>query len=193
MLSALLLAGAIAAPSVRADDPDLGPWALSVFGGPGSRLDATGTLEHLPDYETTDDRLVAVALSRRLAWIADALSLDGELMGAHHYGDERYQEIGLGMYLHWHDFPWNDRLRTTFGIGIGPTYTTTYPTLEFGPGEAHRSRILNQFNPELTFALPSEPQTSLLLRLQHRSGIFGLINGVWDSSNYLTVGLREQF
>ena len=38
-----------------------------------------------------------------------------------------------------------------------------------------------------------DPSTALLFRLQHRSGVFGTFGGVWDASNFLTIGLRRQF
>ena len=185
---------AVLAGTSRADDGTDRPWAVSIFGGPGSDLDLSDTLKHLPSFDNSSDRIAAVALSRELArFDGGALSLDGELMGAHHFGNQRYEEIGAGLYARWHVFPWNDRVLTTMAIGIGPSYTTATPELEFQPGEVHHSRVLNQFNPEITFALPSQPQTALLLRLQHRSGMFGLIDGGWGSSNYLAVGLRQHF
>ncbi len=78
-------------------------------------------------------------------------------------------------------------------VGPGSSYTSVYPALELQDGSNNRSRTLNQFNLEMTLAMPRCPTTSLMERLQHRSGIFGTVGGVYDASNFLTVGVRQDF
>lgn len=202
-LEAALLVIPIAAANERPGVFDLGSWrwaggddrlhSLAVFAGEGTERNLSDTLENLVDFEGSTDRVVAVAAGRRIAWFRDQLSLDGEAFYARHYGRERYHEVGLAAYLRWHEFPWSDILVTSFAIGAGPSYTTIYPLLESSEKEEDRSRILNQFNLEITVALPDYRHTSLVTRLQHRSGMFGIINGVRDASNFLTVGLRHEF
>jgi hypothetical protein len=55
------------------------------------------------------------------------------------------------------------------------------------------SDFLNLASPEITFALPDHPEDELVLRYQHRSGIFGLMNGVDEASSFATVGFRHLF
>ena len=60
-------------------------------------------------------------------------------------------------------------------------------------GNNKSSSFLNFFSPELTLALPSHPDDELLLRFHHRSGIFGLINGVDTGAQFGTIGFRHRF
>jgi len=166
-------------------------WGLSIFGGLGSQLAMSGTVKRLPDIDDSGDRIIGLAVSREVSRWGDDLGIELEAMVAHHFGRESYEEAGTALYLRWHSFPWNDWVPTTMAAGMGPSYTTIYPLSEFEPGASSRSRVLNQLNLEVTFGLPSQPDTSLLLRLQHRSGIFGVIDH--GSSDFLTMGLRQLF
>jgi hypothetical protein len=169
------------------------PYAIAVFGGAGTERNFTDTLENFHSYESSSDSLVAIAASQEIAWFRDQLSIEGEVMYGFHFGREEYHEIGVALYARWHDFPWNDYVLTTFAVGMGPSYTTEFPMLETQDDPTNRSRTLNQFNLELTVAPPDDPSTSVMLRLQHRSGMFGMFGGVSDASNFLTIGLRQEF
>lgn len=186
----VLCLSALCGPATAHDD-DERAWSVSVFAGAGSHLAMSGTIQRLPDIDDSGDRIAAVALSREVLRFDDSLGFELEGMAAHHFGRENYQEVGTALYARWHSFPWNAWLTTTMALGMGPSYTTIYPVSEFEPGASDRSRVLNQFNLEITLGLPSTPDTSLLLRLQHRSGIFGVIDH--GSSDFLTMGLRRHF
>lgn len=199
LLAVALAAGARAgedvAPSgwrsIGADDA--GAWSLALFGGEGTDRNFSETLSNPFAGDTTGDLLVALAGARELFRYRDMLSIEVEAMYGYHFGREDYHEVGTALYARWRDFPWNETLVTTFALGLGPSYTTIYPELETQADPGDRSRWLNQFNIEATFALPRDPSTALLFRLQHRSGVFGTFGGVWDASNFLTIGLRRQF
>jgi len=168
-------------------------YAVSLFGGEGTESDFSEIFENVFDEESSGDRVLAITGARRLFWFRDQLSIDAELMYAHHFGRESYHEFGGAVYLRWHDFPWNSFVETTLAASMGPSYTTTYPALEAQPNEDDRSKLLNQLNLEVTAALPSLPRTQMLARLQHRSGMFGFSNGVSDASSFLTLGIRQEF
>ena len=55
------------------------------------------------------------------------------------------------------------------------------------------SRFLHFFSPEITVADPDNKNLELVLRLQHRSGIFGLIDGITSGSTFVTTGIRVRF
>lgn len=176
-----------------ADSQNEAVHGIAVFGGEGTERNFSDTLQNLFDYQGSSDRVLALAGTRRIGWFRRQFSIDAELMYAHHYGRETYEEVGIAAYVRWHDFPWNEHVVTSFAVGVGPSYTTKYPKLEEQDNDEDKSKILNQFNLEVTLAMPRYPDTALLGRLQHRSGVFGMINGVWDASNFLTLGLRQQF
>ncbi|MBX3508056.1 hypothetical protein [Parvibaculum sp.] len=194
--AALFVGGLIAVPAEasnwRAPDKDGKRHAVTVFMGEGTENNFSTIIENFFDVEGSTDHVVGATASRLLGWYGQSLSFEGEIMYARHYGRETYHEIGAAIYARWHEFPWNDYLSTTAAVGLGPSYTTEFPQLERQP-DGSRSRTLNQFNLQATFALPSYPDVSLVTRLQHRSGVFGLFNGVTDASNFLTLGLRYDF
>lgn len=167
--------------------------SVTLFGGEGTEDDFTDTLGNLFEFSGSSDRIVALALGRRLAWLQRRASVDGEVFYARHYGRERYHEVGITGYVRWHEFPWSDHMVTSFAVGTGPSYTTIRPQLETQNDGEPGARLLNQFNLELTLASPRFPLTSMVVRLQHRSGVFGLFGGVTDASNFLTFGLRHEF
>lgn len=201
MLATLLLMSALAWPAAAqevsswrwAGTDGNSPYAIAVFGGEGTDRNFSETVSRPLANDTTSDRVLALAGTRELAWYGNMLSFEVEAMYAYHFGRETYSEVGGAAYARWHDFPWNRHLITTFAIGLGPSYTTIYPELETQDDPDNRSRWLNQFNLEATFGLPRYPSTALLLRLQHRSGVFGTLGGVWDASNFLVIGLRQHF
>jgi hypothetical protein len=176
-----------------ADDSEKDRNAVTAFFGEGTEDDFSTVVNNLFNVDRTSNRITAITGIRRFAWLGNHLGFEGEIMYAYHHGRETYHEFAAAVYARWHAFPWNDFVSTTMAAGVGPSYTTVYPQLEFQEGDDSKSKILNQANLELTLAMPRHPHTQLLFRLQHRSGIFGLINGVTDASNFLTLGLRHRF
>ncbi len=176
-----------------AGSSDPSPWAVAVFGGQALDSNFSDTVTQPYSSDATGDYMVALEGSRTFAWYRDMLSFEGAAMGAYHFGHQQYEEFGGAVYARWHRFPWNDTVRTTLALGLGPSYTTIYPQIEAQNDPNNRSRWLNQFNIEATFGLPQYASTELLLRLQHRSGMFGTMGGVWDGSNFVVMGLRQHF
>ncbi len=92
----------------------------------------------------------------------------------------------------WRDFPWNNKLLTTFGIGEGVSFASHNPQQEIDsqnePGDARQ--FLNYVMAELTFSLPTHPEWQVLYRLHHRSGVFGLYCPGTVGSTAAGVGVR---
>lgn len=167
--------------------------ALSAFYGTGTEDNFSETVTNPFGADGSGDKVIGFTYARRFAWFADQLSFEGELMYARHFDRETYHEVGAAVYARWHKFPWNRHVVTSFAVGMGPSYTTIYPELEKQSDPNDRSKLLNQFNLEVTLAMPSRPRTSLIGRLQHRSGVFGFYDNVTDASNFLSLGLRHEF
>lgn len=92
----------------------------------------------------------------------------------------------------WRNFPWNNKLLTTLGIGEGVSWASHSPQQEINsenePGDA--TKFLNYVMAELTFSLPSHPEWQVLYRLHHRSGVFGLYCPGTVGSTAAGVGVR---
>jgi hypothetical protein len=139
--------------------------------------------------------LAAVAYSRHLATLwPDHLELEGEVFGDIRWGEDDLWEAGAALTFRWTKFPWNETVKTSFAIStLGVSYTSKLPAQEDRNFIGDGSKWLHVFSPEVTFADPENPQLEGLIRLHHRSGVFGAINGVYGGSNVLSVGVRYRF
>jgi hypothetical protein len=79
-------------------------------------------------------------------------------------------------------------LDTSFAFGGGLSQATEVPVLERrDPDSSEASALLHYLMVEAAFRLPGSPW-SMVARLHHRSGIFGLFSH--SGSNLVELGLR---
>lgn len=104
-------------------------------------------------------------------------------------------EINSFLILRWQSFPWHKYLYTTVAVGEGLSYAHRVPYIESHDttNSKKTSRVLNFLSWEITAALPKCPDWSLVYRLHHRSGIFGIFNGVSGGSNVTAFGIRYTY
>ncbi len=166
--------------------------SIAAFGGFGTDKHFSGIATRPWNAPDSGDRLVGLALARELGRVGHgALGFELEGSYGYHFERQRYHEFAVALIGRWHDFPWNEWLVTSFGLGIGPSFTTRVPRLEADHGGD--TNVLNQANLEITFALPNRPERELFLRLEHRSGILGLLGPAGAESNFAVVGYRYRF
>lgn len=191
--------------SAAAEEAEEGSWLTWKWSGAADRPNAValsggyGTEQYLSRIFTSPwnahdsgDRMVALTLDRELGRIGHkALGFGVEGQYAFHWGRAEYNEWAFAVMARWYEFPWNEWIVTTFAFGLGPSYTNIIPPIEADKGIT--TKVLNQADLEFTFALPSSPWNQLFFRLEHRSGVFGLIDGAGDGSNFLTLGYRYHF
>jgi hypothetical protein len=138
--------------------------------------------------------IVAGSFTRRYATLFNMLDLEVEIGIGQRIGDMHATEFWLAAGFRWTYFPWNKYVKTTIALEEGPDIATEIDQEErLRAGNDRGSYFLNFFTPEITFARPSDPNNELLLRFHHRSGIFGLINGVNGGSSFATIGFRHRF
>jgi len=83
---------------------------------------------------------------------------------------------------------------TTFALSTGLNWASEVTDIEAERAhDGQGSQLMHYFAPELTFAAPSNPNLELVLRMHHRSGVFGLVSDAWGGAQYATVGLRVRF
>lgn len=128
------------------------------------------------------------------AYRSASLPLDLEIEGglAHRFGLDHQSEVDLIPTARWKWLPWNGLVYTNIRLGLlGASYVDGVSATEVRrSGTTHGSRYLNFLVPEVTFAPGPESNWELFVRIHHRSGIYGLIDGVNGGSNYLSVGAR---
>ncbi|MEO3471625.1 hypothetical protein AAFN86_07150 [Roseomonas sp. CAU 1739] len=176
---------------------DARPWSGTLFVGSSV---ADGYLRELIIEPWTgswgDDTLVGGAVQYRLGRFWRFFTVDLELGSQYRFGQTEGGEFWAVAYLRYDGFPWSNYIYTTLGLSMGPDFVTRLPQVERGTDarpEQNQSAFLNYFSPEITFALPEHPQYEVALRYMHRSGMFGLYNGVWEGANSFAVGFRYRF
>jgi hypothetical protein len=144
------------------------------------------------DREYADSYISALTVGKGVGGYKHYLDLEVEGQIVKHWGDQDHFEFNALLGLRWLPFPWDRYLDTSFAVGEGLSYATDDPEIEL---EKHdrTARLLNYLMFELAVAVPQRPQWTLFARVHHRSGAFGLFDGVSGGSNVVGAGLRYAF
>lgn len=187
--------------------------AVHLYGGRETSTNMTGMFaldsnvrfkpdEFLPiwDWEYGRSGIVVGAASRKIARLIGVIDIEGEVGLGQRFGPMNETETWAALFFRWTWFPWNSTLKTTIAASTGFNYATGVPIEErVRDGAGRNSKLLHFFSPEITLALPSQPQWELVARLHHRSGgrvVFGdvaMFNGVDGGAQFATLGLRYRF
>jgi hypothetical protein len=156
-------------------------------------------------YKFADSYFVGGSMSRAIGELGQFVSYEIESGVGQRFGSLHEEEVWIALYARWKYFPWNDYLRTSVAASTGVSYASAVPRNEvLQSGNNQGARLLHYFSPEITFGLPSMPDTDLVIRSQHRSGggaffgtnfpVYGsLFHGVDGGVQYLTFGVRQHF
>jgi hypothetical protein len=167
-------------------------WAITGFVGLSASDSDLHELVLQPWLADSEYGFAAVALSREVARFYEAFSIEVEVGAGGRFGTGYdAAEAWLAAYLRYDGFPWNDVVRTTVAVSTGVDLVSRLPPDE--AVEDDGSRVLHYFSPEITFALPDNPDNELVVRWHHRSGVFGTFGGVWGGSNVVALGLRHRW
>jgi hypothetical protein len=173
--------------------------AITIYGGReiSTSMERIFITEHLPPWKWKygNGGFVGTTFSRRLATFLNVIEIEPEFGIGKRFGNVRAVEIWGALYFRWTYFPWNEYLKTTIGVNTGLNYATDIEAEERQrsvPGHKG-SHILHNFSPEITFALPAIPNVEVVVNYHHRSGVYGLINGVYGGTQFATLGLRYRF
>ena len=178
---------------------------LTLFLPAAANAQQTALTLYLGKY--SDERLGDILLSKSVdffdSWLATAAwsyayplesprhQWEFETQLAKHYRGQHHWEVNALVIYRWQYFPWNDKLRTTVAIGDGLSYATETPPLEeASKTNVGATRLLNYILVETTFAPPEVLDWSLVVRVHHRSGVFGLFDDVKGGSNVIAAGIK---
>lgn len=117
-----------------------------------------------------------------------------EFIGVQHRGLQTNAEANIAFVLRT-GYGTLGPVRVRMGAGIGLSYAFGTPSYEDGPKNdpAKRYRFQNFNAIELDTGLVRFPDTSLVMRVHHRSGFYGLIAPRNVGSNFLTLAIRQRF
>lgn len=135
------------------------------------------------------------ALGKRVAsYYQEKIDVEVEGQIVKHYGAQDHWEFNGLVAARWLPLPWDDYLDTSIAGGGGLSYATEIPKLEEERnGEGQTEKVLAYLMIEFAFSRPELPNWSLVTRIHHRSGAFGLFSGVTGSSNAWGFGIRYAF
>ncbi len=120
--------------------------------------------------------------SERRQW-----ELEGQL--GKWYGDQTNFELNAAVNHRWTVFPWDHRIDTSLALGNGLSWASDTPELEQKLEADGTERLLYYLSLEAAFSPPTSDRWAIIIRIHHRSGVFGLF-GVKGGSNALSLGVR---
>ncbi|WP_045216991.1 hypothetical protein [Desulfonatronovibrio magnus] len=171
-------------------------WALSLYSGLYTSRTFGQTTFNIPG-EMEKKYMHGLGLSRKIHsfWQYFALEAEGMFVahhGKHDHGRQNYEEYVLAILLRYDHFPWNNFLHTSLAVGDGLSWTSRLSKREVQSRGKSR-QFLNYLTVELAFTLPDHPRYSLVYKIHHRSGVYGLFGGIRGASDFYVLGLRYRF
>ncbi|HUQ35547.1 MAG TPA: hypothetical protein VM144_04130 [Aestuariivirga sp.] len=203
MASAILAAIWLAVPALAG--PRGAADSVMVFGGVASETNFAQIIYSPWTTELNDIGVIGASYSHRfgtvnnllgsgLGQFGDDFTIEGEVGTSVRFGDESLGEAWTALYLRYDGLPWNDTVYTTIGVNTGLSLLTeTSDFEEWRDSKGRSSVLLHYLGPEFTFADPENKDLELVLRLHHRSGVFGLFDGVVSGSTFISAGIRVRF
>ena len=141
-----------------------------------------------------DSYLTTIAISKPLPLKSLSHQWEVEAQLAKHYRSQDHWEVNLLAIYRWQQFPWHNYLKTSLAIGDGLSYASETPALEASsPSNIGATRLLNYIMVEMTAAPPTVDNWALVVRVHHRSGVYGLFNDVEGGSNVIAAGIKIGF
>lgn len=175
---------------VREDEPRAwrDGWSITAFIGQhdDSRF---GEIVSMRGWRLEPTYIAGAALNRKFGeWFDGMLHWEVEGSLFRYWGEQRHWEGNAALVARWTYFPWDDYVDTSFAFGQGVSMASRRPAVE----RDDTRKFLNHLLTEFEFAPPRDSPWSVVARLHHRSGVFGLY-GTRGGSNFVTLGLRYRF
>ncbi len=175
-------------------------WAVTVMGGVLNQANFSGILFSPWTSSFDDTQLLSGTVSRRVyefsqdSFLGPYWFIDWEVGAGQRFGNSTASEFWTAFYIKYDGFPWSNTIYMTTGVSTGLNYATSISDHEVKKGgNGTGTKLLHYFSPEITFADPDNKDFEVVARLHHRSGVFGLFDGVDGGSTFLSVGFRQHF
>ncbi|MGK7870810.1 hypothetical protein [Falsiroseomonas sp. E2-1-a20] len=179
-------------------------WFATVFAGQWFSVNEPSATQRLGSQDAgfQDSYFVSVLLNNvlvselRTDWplispVIDGSSIELEGQVGRHFGLQDQGEVTLALLWRSREIPIPlTKGRFNIGIGEGLSYALARPTYEGAAHDQEPRKFLNYLALEAEFSHPLLPNVSLVPRVHHRSGIFGLIAPRGSGSDFIGLGLR---
>jgi hypothetical protein len=167
-----------------------GKWFACLYGGQVTDDGIVDVFTLQADYEHS--YLGAFAVGKEFWTYKDYIGMEAEGQIVKHWELQDHFEFNALLVIRWLPFPWDDHVDTSFAFGNGISYATEDPKIEEWAHDSV-SKTLHYLMLELSFLVANQAHWNVFIRLHHRSGVFGLYNGVDGASNALGSGVRYTF
>lgn len=171
------------APAAKAESP----WSATLYAGPASTKFVTQILGG--DFEVNGG-MAGIALDRGLFRLGSGISIGAEVQVTQFFGSYTYNTGALGLGIRFDEFPWSDRLPTTFAIYTGPSYAPNARIIK-DPVPHQDPKFLNYVGVEAGVGMGRK--WDAVLRIYHRSGAWGLYSNTADVGTMIGLGIRRRF
>ncbi len=166
-------------------------WAVTLYRG--WLTEATlGEMMRLDLTVDSEFKFTAFAVTRKIAEVTPSLNLEGEGIIVKYSGEQDHLEFDALLSGRWLSFPWNRHVDTTAAAGLGLSFATEEPPYE-RQNKGESEQLLAFLLLEVTAGIPKFPQWDVVGRINHRSGVFGLFNGIQGAMNSVALGLKYRF
>ena len=166
-----------------------GPWSVTLYGGPWTQRVVSQIVTD-GNYDVSG-AAIGLAVDRRLFRLGWGFSVEAEGQATENFDGYTFTTLGAGLGLRFDNFPWS--LPTSFGAWTGPSYAINPPVEQYVT-DRRQHPWLNYVSVELAVAVPWDPRHwDAVLRLYHRSGVWGLYSINADEGTTVGVGLRAKF
>ncbi len=144
------------------------------------------------EHHYVDAHLTAVGLNYKLPAFIQRLTFETEGLIVKHDGMQNHWETDLMLVARLTFL--KDTLPVSFAFGKGMSYAWKMPTIEGDEEDDTTNALLNFFIVEMDVGLPNISwNPRLLLRIHHRSGVFGVYCPKTCGSNFLSAGFKVAF
>ncbi len=169
---------------------DEGDQFFVAYAGQYSDSTLAGEILALQPIKFEDAYMATVGLGKVFARPNERRQWELEVQLAKWFGDQDNFEFNVAAIHRWKRFPWDHHVDTSLAFGSGLSFASETPKLEEELETTGSNPLLVYLSLEAAFSPPGSEHWAVFLRIHHRSGVFGLINGVDGGSNTLTLGMR---
>lgn len=158
--------------------------SVTFYGGPATRRYMSQIF--FQGNVSVEGAMLGLAYDRRLADLGSGFTLETEIEVTHFFMSRPYSSVAGGLGLRYDTSRWTKQ-PSSFAFYSGPSYAD-----DPARSEGKSGRFLEYVAVEFASAI-EESQWEGVIRMYHRSGVFGLYGLHADTGSMLGIGIRRRF
>lgn len=164
---------------------------ITLYGGPSTAVSLMDIVRFtVPKFENR--WAITAGMGHELRRFNHYLGLEMEGDVSKYLDNARGFSVSGAIIMRWLDPPWRKLFGGTFAFGNGLSYANRIPEVE-AVTIPKSARLLYHLLIEYEFSLTGDQAWNAIFRVHHRSGAFGVFDGVVGGSDFLCLGLKYRF